>query len=277
MIIVKTISALHTVLNTEKKIGFVPTMGALHNGHLSLIEASKKETEITVSSLFVNPTQFNDINDYNKYPVTIENDIRLLEKHQTGILFLPAVTEIYPDGMQQKLHYELGYLENILEGKYRPGHYQGVCQIVHRLLQIVKPQILFLGRKDYQQCMVLQKMITQLHIPVSINIIKTVRETNGLAMSSRNLRLTKEQQHQATAIYQTLCFIKENKSMLPVDELVKIAADKLLQSGFESVDYAAIADAATLQPLQKIEVSTKAIALIAATLNGVRLIDNLKL
>ncbi|MDQ6812969.1 MAG: pantoate--beta-alanine ligase, partial [Bacteroidota bacterium] len=149
-------------------IGFAPTMGALHQGHISLIQQSKDTCDITVSSIFINPTQFNDPKDFEKYPVTIGNDILLLEKAACDILFLPSVSEIYPKGTAAGKAYDLGEVEFILEGKFRPGHFQGVCQVVHRLLDIVQPAKLFMGQKDYQQCLVVQRLVQLLHLPVEI-------------------------------------------------------------------------------------------------------------
>jgi pantoate--beta-alanine ligase len=193
-------------------MGFVPTMGALHQGHISLIEASKTENNVTVCSIFVNPTQFNDPKDFEKYPVTIETDIEKLEAAGCDVLFLPAVSEIYPQGTRPSKQYELGFLETVLDGKFRPGHFQGVCQVVERLLQIVKPTQLFLGQKDYQQCMVISKLIDLMGWgnKLKINICPTLREADGLAMSSRNMRLTNDERIKAVAIYQCLNHLKEN-------------------------------------------------------------------
>jgi len=137
--------------------GFVPTMGALHSGHISLIAKAKKDTDIVVCSIFVNPIQFNDPEDFEKYPVTIDADIYLLEKAGCTILFLPAVEEIYPEGLKKNVQFKVGFIETILDGKYRPGHFQGVCQVVHRLLEIITPRKIYLGQKDFQQCMVIKK------------------------------------------------------------------------------------------------------------------------
>src|SRR5579871_4964110 len=153
------IAWLNDARKTEKSIGFVPTMGALHAGHISLITISKSNADLNVCSIFVNPTQFNDPKDFQKYPVTLEKDIYLLEKNGTDILFLPQAQEIYPSGTKDLEHYDLGYLESILEGKYRQGHFQGVCQVMSRLLTIVQPDFLFMGQKDYQQCMVVKRLL----------------------------------------------------------------------------------------------------------------------
>ena len=163
MVIFKEIKDLQKLVEREKtagnSVGFFPTMGALHEGHLRLLEKAKAETALAVCSIFVNPTQFNDKNDFDKYPITIENDIYLLETHGCDILFLPSKEEIYPDGTALKEPYQLGEIEHTLEGAFRPGHFQGVCQVVHRLLDIVQPDKLFMGQKDYQQTMVVQKMM----------------------------------------------------------------------------------------------------------------------
>jgi pantoate--beta-alanine ligase len=258
-------------------IGFVPTMGALHTGHLSLINKCREERDITVCSIFVNPTQFNDKKDFEKYPVTIENDIFLLETNKTDILFLPSVEEVYPGGLEQLQHFNLGYLENILEGKYRPGHFQGVCNVVFRLLKIVMPDVIFLGKKDYQQCLVLKTMMQEFYPSVKITLVDIARETGGLAMSSRNMRLSEKALANATAIYQSLLLIKQNIFEKDIDTLKSDTHQKLLQHGFDKVDYVEICDADTLLPVNAFEKDKKLIALIAAFIENVRLIDNLML
>ncbi len=280
MIIFKKATALTQYINHLKQnrtIGFVPTMGALHQGHLSLIQASKEQCDTTICSIFVNPTQFNDPKDFEKYPITIEQDILLLTQHSTDILFLPSLNEIYPDGTTNLPHFELGELENILEGKYRPNHFQGVCQVVSRLLDIVQPDILFLGKKDYQQCMVISKLIELKQLPVKVSIQSTMRENDGLAMSSRNTRLSVEGRKKAVALYHTLLYIKEHLFENNIASLIEEAKSKLLTAGFEKIDYIVIADAKTLRSLNGINESTEGIVLAAAYLKGVRLIDNMLL
>src|SRR5687768_4583767 len=154
--------------DASKQIGFVPTMGALHDGHIALIDRSKKDTAITVCSIFVNPTQFNNSGDYQKYPNTIEQDITRLEAAGCDALFLPSIAEMYPQGTAGLEQYDLGYLETLLEGKYRPGHFQGVCQVMFRLLTMVKPHKLFMGQKDYQQCMVVSRLLQLMQSPVEL-------------------------------------------------------------------------------------------------------------
>ncbi len=255
-------------------IGFVPTMGALHQGHLSLVTQSKTTCASTVCSIFVNPTQFNDPKDFEKYPVTIENDILLLERAGTDVLFLPSVTEIYPAGLTSSIHYDLGNLENILEGFYRPGHFQGVCQVVHTLLSIVTPDYIFLGQKDYQQCMVIQKLIQQVGLPVVLKAGETLREPDGLAMSSRNLRLTNSGRQNATAIYKALIHIKTNINAMAIEPLKLDAMEIIKRAGFAEIDYVEICDATTLLPLKTTNGKVRTVALAAAFLDGVRLIDN---
>ena len=268
---------INSLKEEGKTIGFVPTMGALHKGHLSLLEASREATDVTVCSIFVNPTQFNDPKDFEKYPVTIEADILKLSDAETDILFLPGVTEMYPYGIDSLQHYNLGELEMLLEGEYRSGHFQGVCNVVHRLFDIVNPDKAFFGQKDYQQCMVIQRLVELEQLPVELVIHPTVRESSGLAMSSRNMRLSTEDRERATAIYKALLFIKEYLRKLSITQLQEEATEMILSAGFEKIDYVSICDAKTLQPLRKPEESSKAIVLAAAFLHGVRLIDNMLL
>jgi pantoate--beta-alanine ligase len=261
-----------------KTIGFAPTMGALHNGHISLIEESKKHSTVTVCSIFVNPAQFNNAQDFEKYPNTITKDIELLVAAGCDILFLPALKEIYPNGFAQKKHYDLAFLETVLEGPTRPGHFQGVCLIMEHLLSIIMPNSLFMGLKDYQQCMVVKKLLEINGWQQSIEFFAcpTLREPDGLAMSSRNMRLTSEQRALAAVIYQCLLFIKQNLKKGSLRELKQAAFDKLAENGFK-VDYVEIADAETLQLKDKWDGKQPLTALIAAFLGDVRLIDNMVL
>jgi len=256
--------------------GFVPTMGALHAGHISLIQASKSENPLTVCSIFINPTQFNDPKDFEKYPITIERDIELLEEAGCDVLFLPDVKEIYPDGHVSQKTYGLGYLETILEGKFRPGHFQGVCMVVERLLRIVQPKNLYLGQKDYQQCMVIRKLISLMkeEDDIIVKISPTLRESDGLAMSSRNMRLNPEEREKATGIYQTLLYIKDNLNSGSLSSLKRSATHKLNEKGFK-VDYVEIAEAENLSIVEDWDGKKALVILIAAFLNEVRLIDNL--
>lgn len=282
MILFKKAADLRNYLDVQQKTsnmtGFVPTMGALHAGHISLIKTSTRENALTICSIFINPTQFNNTRDFEKYPITIEKDIYLLETAGCDILFMPSVNEIYPGGTSLKIHYDLGFLETILEGKYRPGHFQGVCMVVHRLLEIIKPGHLYLGQKDYQQCLVITKLIELIGMKdsVDIAICTTLRETDGLAMSSRNMRLKEDERKKAVAIYQSLNLIKQNQQKNNPDELKKRAQQILEQNGFK-VDYVEIADAKNLELVDKWDGSGNNIALVAAFMNEVRLIDNMLL
>lgn len=260
-----------------KRIGFVPTMGALHDGHLTLIRQSLAEKNITVVSIFVNPTQFNDKKDFEKYPITIENDILLLERSGASILFLPSVDEMYPDGVETLSAYDLGSLENILEGYYRPGHFQGVCNIMHRLLKTIEPHNLYMGQKDYQQCMVIQRLIDDYKLPSKLHIVPTQREENGLAMSSRNMRLSTDAKQKASAIFNAHLFIKNNLLKLSFHQLKQEATQQLSSAGFEKIDYIEICDASTLEPLSEYKEGQKFVVLTAAFIDGVRLIDNMLL
>jgi pantoate--beta-alanine ligase len=281
MIIFKEARDLTTkleLLNKEgRTIGFVPTMGALHDGHLSLLTNSIEAGNITVCSIFVNPTQFNDQKDFEKYPVTIENDILLLAKAGTDILFLPSVKEMYPEGLQPLSAYNLGYMETMLEGFYRPGHFQGVCRIVHKLLNIVQPHYLYMGQKDYQQCMVVQKLISDFDMVVKLIIVPTRREVSGLAMSSRNIRLSATARERASAIYKAHIFVKNNLLKLSIQVLKTQANSIILDAGFEKVDYIEICDTISLQPVTQYKEGQQLVILSAAFIEGVRLIDNLLL
>jgi len=277
MIIFKKADELSAYLTAKKKdgikSGFVPTMGALHNGHLSLLQSAKKENDVCICSIFVNPTQFNNPEDFKHYPVTIEQDIQLLVLHGCDILFLPSLSEIYPTDYKPRF-YDIGNMEFILEGRYRPGHFQGVCQVVDQLLTIVKPDRLYMGQKDFQQCMVIRRL---LHLvgkenEIELKIIPTERENDGLAMSSRNLRLNTEARQIAPSIYNELNNIQHSIQQKPIDTLKKNAIESLERKGFK-VDYVEIANAEDLSPAT--QDSPEKVVLAAASLGPVRLIDNL--
>lgn len=254
--------------------GFVPTMGALHGGHLSLITKSKQQNHLTICSIFVNPVQFNNKNDFKNYPSAIEEDILLLEESGCDIVFMPDENEIYPDDASKSRHYELGYLETILEGKFRPGHFQGVCLVVEKLLDIVNPRYLYLGQKDYQQCLVIKRLINILGKRIEVVICPIIREANGLAMSSRNLRLNAEEINIASSLHKVLLDIKNNINAANFAELKAHAIKFLEQKGFK-MDYLELADKADLRIAAEWQDHKNYILLIAAFLGEVRLIDNL--
>lgn len=267
------ISAFTNSRKNEKQIGFVPTMGALHEGHLSLVRTAKEYNDLVACSIFVNPTQFNSAEDFKHYPVTIEKDIELLIGAGCDLLFLPPADEIYPTGYTART-YDLGKVETLFEGRYRPGHFQGVCQVVDRLLEIIEPHRIYFGQKDYQQCMVIVRLLQLLHKEMECELVvePTVREENGLAMSSRNLRLSQEDREKAATIFQVLQYMQDNLGNEPIKTLQNKASQMLREKGFE-VDYTAIADATTLDP--PTGYSERLVGLVAATISGVRLIDNM--
>lgn len=280
MILFKKASDIAGYLLTLKEqgnaIGFIPTMGALHPGHISLLHASKQRNLISVCSIFVNPAQFNDLKDFDNYPSTFEKDINDLEKAGCDILFLPPVSEMYAGATSNTQKYELGYLETVLEGKYRPGHFQGVCTAVHRLLTIIPADEMYLGQKDYQQCMVIKKLVELMDIKTQVTICPTLREPGGLAMSSRNLRLSAPDRKHALKIFETLSYLKNNITPGDLQPLKQMAVQNLTDAGFK-VDYIEIADAGNLEIIIDWDGKTKLVAVAAAFLGEVRLIDNMLL
>lgn len=283
MIVFKNIASLQQHLQRVQQnggsVGFVPTMGALHQGHIQLTERSIAEGQFTVCSIFVNPTQFNDKDDFAKYPVTVENDIAQLEAAGVQALFLPSVEEIYPNGTALPENaYPLGYLDQVFEAAHRPGHFQGVCQVVHRLLDIVQPVKLYMGQKDYQQCMVIRKLLelTGLGARTELIICPTMRETDGLAMSSRNRRLPEGDRQIASTIYKLLQYGREKAAQQPLTQIEHYALEELRAAGFKP-DYFAFARATDLQPVEAYDKDVELVIVMAAFLGQVRLIDNILL
>jgi len=260
------------------KIGFVPTMGALHAGHISLIKLCRRDAGLTVCSIFVNPTQFNDPSDYEKYPNTLPTDVDLLAEAGCDVLFLPTITEIYPEGAgASKSPIPLDGLDQQLEGASRPGHFQGVAQVVKRLLDLVQPDVLILGQKDFQQVLIIKKMIRHFQIPVEIIQGAIIREPNGLAMSSRNVRLSRDARERAGLIYHALKQIQGRLGTINNSQLLSEAESYLTKELPDAqVDYLIVADAETLQPLTDRD-NRPAVLLIAVWLEGVRLLDNIVL
>jgi len=246
-------------------------MGALHQGHLSLLSQAQQSTDVTVCSIFVNPTQFNDPKDLEKYPRPIASDIEKLEQSGCDILFNPEVNEMYAGNEQW--HLELGELEHLLEGEFRPGHYQGVTQVVHKLFDIVKPDLAFFGQKDYQQFMIIQKMVDMLKLPVKLVMCPITREPDGLAMSSRNIHLSPEDRQHALVLSKTLNWLKENFDRNNILSLQKECGILISAEPGVKLEYFEIADGSSLKAASS---STKNIvALVAAKVGNTRLIDNM--
>ena len=280
MIIFKTISSLQNHLKLlsgqHAKIGFVPTMGALHEGHLSLLEFSKKENDVSVCSIFINPSQFNNQSDLIKYPVTTEQDIFLLEKNSTDIVFMPSLEEMNTLKFHSKGDFNLDGMDNILEGLHRPGHFKGVCEVVEKLLKIVQPTTLYLGEKDFQQCMVLKKLVRLLQLNVCVKTCPISRAASGLALSSRNLRLSEKGKVQAATIHKILSNIKAHLTINNWLQLKESSITELLNNGFEHVDYLEMCDMESLEILNNAPENNEVIILIAAFIENIRLIDNIK-
>lgn len=276
---VKTVSELSKWLKKEfindRSLGFVPTMGALHAGHLSLLKRSVKENDITACSIFVNPIQFNNPEDLTEYPRMPHKDASMLEENNCDLLFIPSVEEMYPDDNYKK--YDFGSLENIMEGAFRPGHFNGVAVVVDRLLRLLKPSKAYFGLKDYQQFLIISEMVKQEGHKVELIGCPTVREDDGLAMSSRNLRLNEKQRKDASKIYDALIFAKNNHDKYSVKELKDIIIKKLNNIPDSKVEYVEFADPQTLQPKSSFAGENGSILCVALFIGNIRLIDNMKL
>jgi pantoate--beta-alanine ligase len=259
------------------KLGFVPTMGALHAGHISLVEKAKRENDLVIVSIFVNPTQFNNPEDLRNYPRTPEDDHKKLTAAGADLLFEPTVDEIYTHGLKEGKEVDLGKLENVLEGAHRPGHFKGVVQVVSRLFEIVQPHTAYFGEKDFQQLAVIRKMTQALGYPVEIIGCETMREESGLAMSSRNLRLSEEERETATQIYKAMKYVRDNRKQIGDSEALKNAIDTINSQPPLKVEYLEIADANELQPISENDHSKKARIFAAVFCGMVRLIDNMEI
>jgi len=275
----KTFDGYLEKLRRERKtIGFVPTMGALHKGHLSLLAQAQQSSDVTVCSIFVNPTQFNDPMDLEKYPRPIASDISKLEKAGCDVLFNPDVNEMY--AANEQWHLDIGELEGLLEGKFRPGHYQGVMQVVYKLFAIVKPDLAFFGQKDYQQFQVIQKMVDLLNLPVKLVMCPIQREADGLAMSSRNIHLSAVERQHALVLSRTLDWLKENLDPNKIDSLLeeckkRIDAEPGVKLDYFEIVHANDLHAATAGNWNPDHKSTfDIVALVAAKVGNTRLIDN---
>ena len=278
MILVRTVSELKSVLKSSGKadlVGFVPTMGALHKGHLSLVQKAVDENPLVVVSIFVNPTQFNDSKDLERYPRTLNADMNLLETTGCQIVFAPDVTEIYPEPDTRK--FDFGQLDKVMEGKHRPGHFNGVAQVVSKLFEMVQPQKAYFGLKDFQQLAIIKNMVKQLNLQVEIVPCPIVREESGLAMSSRNELLTTEERANAAAISQTLFKANELKTGKNVSELEKWVAETINKNPYLEVEYAEIVDDTELQPVKNWDEQSVKILCVAVFCGKIRLIDNIVL
>ena len=258
------------------RIGFVPTMGALHAGHLALVEKARRENDRVVVSIFVNPTQFNNPEDLKNYPRTLDSDLKLLEPIGADLVFAPSVNEMYPEGhLPEVPKVELGPLDRVMEASHRPGHFQGVMQVVANLFRVVMPDVAYFGEKDFQQLAVIRTMTRQLNLPVSIIGCPTVRENDGLAMSSRNTLLSPEERKEATAISKALFYIRDNWQSKPVEALLSHAISMIEKNGIMKVEYVSAADSDSLEPVENWNDATSIRVCTAVRLGKVRLIDNI--
>jgi len=274
----KTKEALKAYLKplkaSGKKIALVPTMGALHNGHISLIKLAQENADVIICSIFVNPTQFTDPKDLEKYPRPIEHDLAMLNDAGCNGVFMPNVTEMYPAGADENWHIDLGKAEFLLEGEFRKGHYQGVTQIVKKLFDAVEPDLAMFGQKDFQQVLMIKNMLAHFKLPINIITCPIIREDDGLAMSSRNIHLSETDRKNALVLSKSLQFVADNFTKYSLEELEEKA--KSLYNNIEGVtlDYFTIADGNTLEPANSKD-ENSLVALVAAQVGTTRLIDNI--
>jgi pantoate--beta-alanine ligase len=258
----------------DNTIGFVPTMGALHQGHISLLDRTNKDCDHSVVSIFVNPTQFNDPRDLSKYPRPVESDIQKLYENHCDVVFIPSVDEVYPKGQKYDVQIDFGGLDKGMEGRFRPGHFSGVAQVMYRLLRIVQPQRLFMGQKDFQQSSVVRQMIRYFNLPVELVMCQTVREPDGLAMSSRNQHLDPKLRDKASLIFQVLQRAKTDIDAKPVAEIRSNALDTLTFPEYKP-EYFEIVDGKTLSPVEDAAEHNYIVACCAVWAGNIRLIDNI--
>ncbi len=260
-----------------KKIGFAPTMGALHQGHLSLYNDAAKENDLVISSIFVNPTQFNNPDDLKKYPRNVERDIEMLQKNgNVHAVYIPEVQDLYPNGLEKK-HYDYDGLENEMEGAFRPGHFDGVGTVVETLFRQVKPDNAYFGEKDFQQLAIIKKLVKILKLPIKIHGVPIYREENGLAMSSRNERLSPEQLNAAKIIYQTLLKVNDWFRIITIPEINKRVTEIFENEPGMVLEYFKITDEETLKETDFFYKDRQYRAFIVVFVGEVRLIDNIKL
>lgn len=268
-------SKIDLLKTSGQRIGFVPTMGALHMGHISLINRALSECDVVICSLFVNPTQFNDPKDLEKYPRTEKEDIELLEKAGCHFIFIPTVEEVYPSHIIKK-NFDFSTLDSVMEGRFRPGHFNGVGMVVNRFFEIIQPNKAYFGLKDYQQFCIIKSLVKQTNLPIEIIGVETMREKDGLAMSSRNQLLSKEARSEAPLLYHLLNEIKQNYLNLSIEQLKKHFEEGLSKNSHFKLDYFEIADGDTLAPLTEKNAKNPR-AFVAAFIDNVRLIDNISL
>lgn len=274
----KRVSSLQRHLNIirdEKlKIGFVPTMGALHSGHMSLIQKSEKENDITVCSIFVNPTQFNQKEDLEKYPRDLVKDAKILRANGCDYVFAPYISQIYPKKLNTKVNLDISQLTNKMEGPNRPGHFEGVVQVVKRLLDIVQPDRLYMGQKDFQQFTIINYMLKELDIPTELRVCPIIRDIDGLALSSRNVRIDAQRRPLCNVLYEALKQAKAELNDISINSIETRAIDKINSVGFNT-EYFSIVDGYTLENVQNIHNHDYVVACTAAWVGDVRLIDNM--
>lgn len=278
MLIFKTIAPLQKFLNQQKSaglsVGFVPTMGALHLGHISLMEQARRENDVVVTSIFVNPTQFNEKADLDKYPITLEADIDKLVGAEVDVLFLPSVEEIYPDEASKKLDIDLGQLNYLLEAAARPGHFSGVATVVKRLLDIVQPDVIYMGQKDFQQHLVVTTLVKTFNIPVKVARCHIIREPDGLAMSSRNVHLKGDDREAARELSKELEIIRQQAASENLEYLKQQAIDRLNEHPLITVAYLETVDGSTLSPVKELTGASEVAVVAAVKVGGVHLLDN---
>lgn len=279
MKVFNTIQDLRAYLSdfrNNSKIGLVPTMGALHQGHISLVNESKKQADITVTTIFVNPTQFNNPEDLEKYPRTLKGDLEKLQAANCDVVFAPETKEVYPNKPEVSIN--LGAITKELEGKFRPGHFDGVGLVVSKLFHIVQPDLAFFGQKDLQQFFVIKKLVDELNFPLQLQMVPTERELNGLAMSSRNMRLSETEKEEASLLYKSLKEAQKSLLSSPSTLTVKATIEELFKKSERlSLEYFEVVNTSDFKPLQVVTEKEKTALCIAAEIGGVRLIDNLLL
>ena len=273
----KEIKSYLTAQNQQNKtIGFIPTMGALHKGHLSLIQEAKKKNDLVVVSIFINPTQFNNTSDFAKYPKTIENDTQLLNRVFCDVLFLPSADEIYNNNIASE-KFDFEGLEDQMEGKFRQGHFDGVATVVKAFFEIINPDIAYFCQKDFQQLQIIKKMVKKYHLNTKIKGCPIFREADGLAMSSRNVRLSKEHRTAAPFIYKTLKEVRDKFNVKNATKATEWVENEFKKNTFLELEYFTIADEKTLESAESNESDKKYRAFIAVFAGEIRLIDNIQI